>query len=259
MEALIILVLVGIVWIVSPKRWRWKFLMPLTLTVLICLALASSWGVALATYGLTATLSPDSGEPVQAIVVLGRGDDLRQRRIEIVEKLWQQERSPLVFASGMLDAEFMLEHFQTNGIPEAALSGERCSQSTEENVLFTSALLYPQQVQKILLLTDAPHMLRSLLLFQASGFTVIPYPIPLPQWWSTHRQSQQVLREYLALLKYFFTDRFRQRSLAELQNPPAEVSRKLVEWNCQLPMVRYPKKNQPDSDRNLINPSLPVN
>lgn len=259
MEALIILVLVGIVWIVSPKRWRWKFLMPLTLTALICIVLTSSWGVALATYGLTATLSPDSGEPVQSIVVLGRGDDLRQRRIEIVEKLWQQQRSPLVFASGMLDAEFMLEHFQTNGIPKAALSGERCSQSTEENALFTSAVLYPQPVQKILLLTDAPHMLRSLLLFQASGFTVIPHPIPLPEWWSTHRQSQQVVREYLALLKYFFTDRFRQRTVAELQNPPADVSRKLVEWNCKLPMVRYPKKNQPDSDRDPIDPSLPVN
>jgi uncharacterized SAM-binding protein YcdF (DUF218 family) len=235
MEALIILVLLGIVWIVSPKSWRWKFLMPLTLTVLMCLALASSWGVALATYGLTATLSPDSGEPVEAIVVLGRGEDLRQRRIEIVEKLWQQQRSSRVFASGMLDAEFMLEQFQTNGIPQAALSGERCSQSTEENALFTSALLYPQQIQKILLLTDAPHMLRSLLVFQAAGFTVIPHQIPLPQWWSVHRQFQQVVREYLALLKYSLTERFRQRSVAELQNPPAEVSQKLVDWDCKLP------------------------
>lgn len=234
-ETLIILVSLVIVWIVTPKRWRWKFLLPLTLTLLICLALASSWGVALATYGLTATLPPDSGEPVQAIVVLGRGDDLRQRRIEMVEKLWQQQRSSRVFASGMLDAEFMLEYFQTHGIPQAALSGERCSQSTEENALFTSALLYPQQVQKIILLTDAPHMLRSQLVFQAAGFTVIPHPIPLPQWWPVTRQSQQVLREYLALVQYYLNDRFRQRSVAELQNPPAEVSRKLVEWNCQLP------------------------
>jgi uncharacterized SAM-binding protein YcdF (DUF218 family) len=237
MEALIILVLLGIVWIVSPKRWRWKFLMPLTLTMLMCLALASPWGVALATQVLTAPLSPDSGEPVEAIVVLGRGDELRQRRIEVVEKLWQQQRSSRVFASGMLDAEFMLEQFQTNGIPQAALSGERCSQSTEENALFTSALLYPQQVQKIILLTDAPHMLRSLLVFQAAGFTVIPHPIPLPKWWSAYRQSQIVLREYLALLKYSLTERFRQRSVAELQNPPAEVSRKLVDWNCKLPKV----------------------
>lgn len=237
MEALIILVLVGIVWIVSPKRWRWKFLVPLTLTVLICLAITSPWGVAMATHGLTATLSPDSGEPVQAIVVLGRGHELRQRRIEVVEKLWQQQRSSRVFASGMLDAEFMLEQFQTNGIPKEALSGERCSQSTEENALFTSAVLYPQQIQKILLLTDAPHMLRSVLVFRGSGFTVIPYPIPLPAHWSAHRQSHLLLREYLGLLKYAVTDQFRQRSVAELQNPPEEVSRKLVDWNCKLPMA----------------------
>ena len=237
MEALIILVSLGIVWLIRPKR-RWRiFLAPITLTALICLAITSPWGVALATQGLTATLPPDSGESVQMSVVLGRGGELRQRRLEAVEKLWRQQRSQKVFASGMLDAEFMVEQLQANGIAKAALSGERCSQSTEENALFTSAMLHPQRGQKILLLTDSPHMLRSLLMFRSSGFTVIPYPIPLPNQWSAGRQSRLVLREYLGLMTYFITDRFRQRSAAELQTPPADVTQKLVDWNCKLPMA----------------------
>ncbi len=237
MEALIILVSLGIVWLISPKRRRRRFLTPITLTVLICLAITSPWGVALATQGLTATLPPDSGEAVQASVVLGRGDELRQRRLEAVEKLWRQQRSPQVFASGMLDAEFMVEQLQASGINQSALSGERCSQSTEENALFTSAVLHPQSVQKILLLTDSPHMLRSLLVFRGLGFTVIPYPIPLPDQWSSGRRSLVVLREYLGLLTYFVTDRFRQRSPAELQTPRSDVTQKLVDWNCKLPMA----------------------
>jgi len=237
MEVLIVLVLIGIIWIVTPKRWRRRFLLPLTLTLLISLAITSPWGVDLATQALMATLPQDTGEPVQAIVVLGRGDELRQRRIEKVEKLWEQQRSSKVFASGMLDAEFMLEQLETNGIPKTALSGERCSQSTEENALFTSAVLYPQQVNKILLITDAPHMLRSVLLFRASGFEVIPHPVSLPNHWSAPRQSQLLVREYLGLLKYHFTDHFRERTVEELRNPPPDVTRKLVEWNCKLPMV----------------------
>lgn len=237
MEILIVLVLIGIVWMVSPKRWRKRFLLPFSVTLVLCLAIMSPWGVDLATQGLLANLPQDTGETVQAIVVLGRGDDLRQKRIEKVEKLWQQQRSSRVFASGMLDAEFMLEQFEKNGIPKTALSGERCSQSTEENALFTSAVLYPQQVQKIILITDSPHIMRSMLVFQASGFQVIPHPIPLSDHWSAPRKSILLLREYAGLVKYSLTDRFRQRTAEELRNPPTDVADKLVKWNCQLPMV----------------------
>ncbi|MGA9378639.1 MAG: YdcF family protein [Phormidium sp.] len=238
MEVLIVIVLIGIVWMIIPRRWRRKFLLPFSIMLVLCVAITSAWGVELATQGLMVNLPEDTGEPVQAIVVLGRGPEFRQRRIEIVEKLWRQQRAPRVFASGMLDAEFMLEQFETNGIPKTVLSGERCSQSTEENALFTSAVLYPQQEQKILLITDTPHMMRSVLLFRSSEFDVIPHPIPLPDYWSTTRKSQLLLREYLGLLIYYVTERFQQRSVEELRNPPTDVTRKLVDWNCQLPRVR---------------------
>ena len=238
MEILIVLVLIGIVGMIIPRRWRRRFLLPFSLVLVLCLVITSPWGVDLATKGLMVNLPEDTGEPVEAIVILGRGEKFRQRRIEIAEKLWQQQRASRVFASGMLDAEFMVKQFETNGIPKTALSGERCSQSTEENALFTSAVLYPQQVQKILLITDSPHMMRSVLVFRAMGFDVIPYPIPLADHWSATQKSRLLLREYLGLLEYSLTNRFRQRSVEELRNPPTDVTSKLVNWNCQLPKVR---------------------
>lgn len=237
MELLIVLVLIGIIGMIVPRRWRIRFLLPFTIMLLICVAFMSPWGIDLATKGIMVNVPEDTGEVVQAIVVLGRGDEFRQRRIERVEKLWEQQRAPKVFASGMLDAEFMLKQFETNGIPKTALSGERCSQSTEENALFSSALLYPEQVQKILLVTDTPHMMRSMLMFRALGFEVIPYPISLPDHWSNRLKSWILLREYLGLATYTLSDRFRQRSIAELRNPQADVAFKLVDWNCKLPKI----------------------
>lgn len=237
MELLIVLVLIGIIGMIVPRRWRRRFLLPFTFMLLFCIGITSPWGIELATQGLTVNLPEDNGEPVQAIVVLGRGDDFRQRRMERVEKLWEQQRSPKIFASGMLDAEFMLEQFETNGIPKIALSGERCSQSTEENALFTSAVLYPEQVQKILLITDTPHMMRSMLMFRSVGFDVIPYPIALPDHWSNRLKSWVLLREYFGLMTYALTDRFHQRSVEELRNPPTDVVSKLVDWNCKLPKI----------------------
>jgi uncharacterized SAM-binding protein YcdF (DUF218 family) len=242
MELLIIVVLIGIVWMIVPRRWRQKFLLPFTIMLLLSIAFTSPWGVDLATQLMVSNLPEDTGERVEAIVVLGRGDELRQRRIERAERLWEQQRASRVFASGMLDAEFMLKQFENSGIPKNALSGEYCSQSTEENALFTSALLYPEQVQKIILITDTPHMMRSMLVFQALGFQVIPYPISLPDFWPTRLKSWILLREYMGLATYYFSDRFRQRTFEELRNPPADVTFKLVDWNCKLPKKNSPTK-----------------
>ena len=240
MEILILLTLLGIVWLISSKRWR-RFLTPFSVVILLCALFATPIGVAVATRGLMLGIQPDSGESAQATVVLGRGPDLLPRRIEVVEKLWRAQRSPMIFASGMSDADQIIEQLQNNGIPGKALSGERCSQSTEENALFTSAVLYPKQVRKIILVTDEPHLLRSVWLFQNSGFTVIPHGIPLPPQWSPQRQSLLLAREYMGLLQYAFTNRFKQRSVEELITPPAAVTHKLVDWNCQLSGVKATK------------------
>lgn len=208
------------------KRRQQRVFVLIVMLALICFALAGQV--------LLAHLLQDTGESVQSIVVLGRGEELRQQRIKITEKLWREKRSPTIFASGMLDAEYITEQLRHNGIPKEVVRGERCSQSTAENAEFTSALLHPEQVEKILLITDAPHLLRSVLLFRSFGFTVIPHAVSLPSYWSSSRQLLLVLRESIGLIKYAATGEFNQRNATEINTPSAEVKRRLVEWNCKL-------------------------
>lgn len=190
--------------------------------------------IALATQGLVLALPADSGVAVDAIVVLGRGELLRNHRVEIASQLWQAKRAPKIFASGMTDTPRIIEILQTIGIPRQMLGGESCSQTTEENALFTAAILYPQGVRQILLITDPPHMLRSLLTFRSFGFTVIPRTSPLPPNWTSTTKPRFIYREYLGLVSYALLGRFQRRPDSELKHPPAAVLEKLATWHCRF-------------------------
>lgn len=233
-EFLILLTLIGIAWLISPRRWQRRVIQPVLIGVLIYGIATSPIAANLALKGLTFSLPQDSGSSVDAIVVLGRGDSLRPERIARVKQLWADGRASQVFASGMLDAQPIVEHLKEMGVPGQVLKGESCSQTTEENALYTSAILRPQKVQKILLLTDPPHMLRSFFLFRGFGFAVLPYFSPLPPQWSSHEQVMFIFREYLALAKYALTGRFKERANFEVNNPPSDVLEKFSDWNCKI-------------------------
>ena len=233
MEALIVLTLLGIVWLISPRRWRQQVLRPMAALTCLSLLVTSPWMAQLAAWGITAPLPADSGESTDAIVVLGRGEELRDRRIEVATQLWRAKRAPVIFSSGMMDAHLMTEQFQGLGIPATQVGGESCSQSTAENGRYTAAVLYPKGVRKILLLTDPPHLWRSLLVFRSFGFSVIPHPIPLPEQWNSVQQISFILREYLGLLHYSTTGQFNQRPTAELEHPSAAIGQKFTDWNCR--------------------------
>jgi len=220
-----------VLWLIIPyrRRWRWVWILAATVTVL-----ASPLGIAIGNWSLTVFLPSDSGEIVDAIVVLGRGDDLRNRRIVETWKLWQANRAPQIFASGMLDARYIVQELQAIGVDKYRLGGEECSQSTEENALFTAALLYPKGVKRILLVTDSPHMLRSLRMFQSFGFRVIPYPIPLPDNLQTVQKIPILVREYAALVQYTVSGRFQTHPSSELITPPAAVTQKIQDWKCRV-------------------------
>ena len=234
MEALILLTLLGIFGLVSPRRWRRRVIKPLAIAVLVGWLVTSPWMVQLAIWGLTVPLPADRGVRTDAIVVLGRGEELQGRRVDRVHQLWQTGRAPRVFASGMMDARPIIERLEQKGLPGSHLSGEGCSQNTEENALYTAAILYPQGVRTITLLTDTPHMLRSFLLFRNVGFTVVPHLSPLPTQWTTLQQLKTIFREYVGLLHYVLMGRFKQRSTAELEHPPAAILEKITTWNCRV-------------------------
>ncbi|PZV11743.1 MAG: YdcF family protein [Pseudanabaena sp.] len=234
LESLIFFAILWVLWLVSPRRWKLRVILPIAIIGVSCMFLTSPIAVAIASQGLTFALLPDTGEKNEAIVILGRGESLRSKRVEAARELWKAQRASKIFVSGMLDAEEIVSQLQNLGIPNSHLSGERCSQTTEENAQYTVAVLHPQRVQKIILVTDAPHMLRSQILFQSFGFNVTPHPIPLSQKLSTTDQLLVVMREYAALASYRWQDRLRQRTQDEIDQPTAEVNFRLKDWNCRV-------------------------
>lgn len=155
--------------------------------------------------GLVLFLPADTGT-AQAIVVLGRGTELGIPRIDVANQLWKAKRAPLVFVSGIGDTPRMLPLLEEKGIPKRSLDGESCSLTTPENALFSAAILQAQGIKRILLVTDGPHMWRSLLDFRSQGFTVIPHTSPLPDNLSFMDKTSLTFREYFFLV----TSSFRQ-------------------------------------------------
>ncbi|MGG6295552.1 YdcF family protein [Leptolyngbya sp. AN02str] len=153
-------------------------------------------------------LPPDRGQSVDAIVVLGRGLELRPQRVAAALALWQNQRAPRIFASGRGDGAEITAALQQQGIPANALAEESCSRTTEENAEFTAAVLKPKGVQSILLVTDPTHIMRSFLTFRSFGFQVVPYVSAVPEHMSVNYQRRMVVRETLSLVGYGLLGRY---------------------------------------------------
>jgi len=198
----------GFPWLIKPLRWKRQ--------------ISIFWGVVLLSYVLVASpsvitvgnrllvwfLPVDSGKPADAIVVLGRGQELREQRVEVAARLWQRKRAPIVFASGRGDAEEIAHMLEETGLPAQNIDGEPCSLTTQQNALFTAALLKPRHVDRIILVTDPPHMLRSMLTFRSLGFDVLPHASPIPYYYNPRMKAFLVLREYISLVGYGLRGRF---------------------------------------------------
>jgi uncharacterized SAM-binding protein YcdF (DUF218 family) len=201
-------------------RLRWQRQLSSLGIVLLLIYFASSFPltIAVANKGLIEFLPADSGVTADAIVVLGRGDKLRKSRVEVAEQLWKAHRAPLIFASGAGDGSQILQQLGGKSIPPQALEGENCSRTTEENAQFTAIVLKPRGIKQIVLVTDPPHMLRSLLTFRGLGFTVIPHTSPLPTDLAANTKAIIVYREYMGLISYGLRGRFFHRS-NKAENP----------------------------------------
>lgn len=207
------------------KSWRWKRQASLAgalLLLLYSLSL-SPLGSRLGGKGLALLIPADSGRPADAIVILGRGGDFRPSRVQVAVDLWQQQRAPLIFASGRGDAIEIGQMLEAAGVSASAIDGEPCSATTNENALFTAALLQPQGVNRLILVTDPPHMARSQLTFRSLGFEVIPHPSPVPDSLSFEQRQFIVIREWAGLISYGLLGRYFARS-AETPAFSAEVT-----------------------------------
>jgi len=110
-------------------------------------------------------------------------------------RLYQAGRAPLIILSGGHDPQFsatssaesMRRFIRALGVPASDILMEEKSRNTTQNADFTADILARRGINRILLVTSALHMPRSLALFEAQGLEVIPAATdhevtPLPGW-----------------------------------------------------------------------------
>lgn len=126
--------------------------------------------------GATRTPSP----PRPSVDLSEAGD-----RVIYAAQLYRQKKAPIIVlsggrvewsGSGNAEAEDMATILTSIGIPRSALILEPNSLNTYENAKFVKPILERENLKKVLLITSATHMPRSLLIFQRQGMDVIPAP-----------------------------------------------------------------------------------
>lgn len=221
------------------KRTRWKPWLSSRRGLILLFGLTATLPIILffiAAQGLVIFLPPDPGTTADAIVILGRGPLLDRERVNLAAELWQTKRAPIIFSSGRGDSYRMIENLNAKGIPKQVLNGEECSLTTLENAIFSAAILQPRGIRQILLITDEPHMLRSLLVFQANGFSVIPRPSPIsPSFFGKRKKIFLTFREYAGLVSYALRGLYFQEHSPESNNPDlVNLLEKAKQYSQQL-------------------------
>lgn len=133
----------------------------------------------------------------EAIVVLGGatrsplpprpGVDLLESgdRVIYAGQLYRQKKAPLIilsggriewFGKGTSESQDMATILTSIGIPAEALIQEPDSLTTYQNAVNVKKILESRKIKKVLLVTSAIHMPRSLLIFQKQNIDVIPAP-----------------------------------------------------------------------------------
>jgi len=109
---------------------------------------------------------------------LGEASD----RVWQAARLWHAGRAPLILASGGHDpathtqseAEAMRLVLRALGVPDSAIVLETRSRNTRQNASDSAAILAERNIRRVLLVTSASHMARSVSHFRAAGLEVAP-------------------------------------------------------------------------------------
>ena len=130
---------------------------------------------------LGASIEPDLSVAHNTPVVRGAPD-----RIIVAAALARRyPNARVVFSGGSAnllsndarEADFAGAIFESLGVDKSRLIMERASRNTQENALFSKALVKPDDGERWVLVTSAFHMPRSVGLFRKAGFAVEPYPV----------------------------------------------------------------------------------
>ncbi len=122
-----------------------------------------------------------SAEPPRTMVEMTSAGD----RVLYAAELYRQGKADRILVSGggidwiskvaspAEEMAYLLERFQ---VPQEAILLEPDSRNTYENALYSREILEPMGINRIILVTSATHMPRSVALFKRQGFEVVPAP-----------------------------------------------------------------------------------
>lgn len=179
------------------RRSRWTPL-PMALALLVLLLAGNSWVANSLVKSLEWQHLPPSPVPTaDAIVILGGatraafpprpGVDLSERgdRIFYGAQLYREGKAPLVIPSGgriswrgggPSESADMAEILKVLGVPPTAIVQDPTSLNTHQNAVNVQRIMKERGLHRILLVTSAMHMPRSLRIFQRLGIDAIPAP-----------------------------------------------------------------------------------
>jgi uncharacterized SAM-binding protein YcdF (DUF218 family) len=123
------------------------------------------------------------------------------RRVEHAATLWREGAAPLLLLSGggegpWPEAQAMRDLAIAAGVPEPSLLVEATSRNTVENAVFSARLLRERGLGRVVVVTDAYHLLRARLLFRAAGLEVAAASAPPPNY---PRDVVMYVREAVAI------------------------------------------------------------
>ncbi len=190
-------VLLVVALVMSWRRPRWVPV-PVALALIVLLLASNSW----VANGLVRSLEwqqiPAGELPTaDAIVVLGGatksafpprpGVDVSEEgdRVLYGAQLYREGKAPLVIASGgriawrgggPSESADMAEILKTLGVPTTAILQDPTSLNTYQNAVNVRQIMKERGISRVLLVTSAMHMPRSLRIFQRQGIEAIPAP-----------------------------------------------------------------------------------
>lgn len=172
--------------------------MAISLTLIILLVSSNAWVAKSVVRSLEWQYLPTSPVPTaQAIVVLGGATsspdpprvtvDLKEAgdRIIYAAQLYRQNKAPMIIVTGgridwsgnsSPESVHMADVLTSIGIPSEAIIQEPEALNTYENAVNVQQILTARGISKVLLVTSAMHMPRSVQIFQRQGIDVIPAP-----------------------------------------------------------------------------------
>jgi uncharacterized SAM-binding protein YcdF (DUF218 family) len=148
-----------------------------------------------------------AASPRPSVEVNGAGD-----RVLYAASLFRSGKAKHILLSGgniawlndgsTTPAEDMASILTSIGVPEEALWLETESQNTYENALFSKKILAENEINRILLVTSALHMPRSVALFEKQGLEVIPLPVDftITEKESPHDRSDALLAKIIDVI-----------------------------------------------------------